>query len=345
MSDGERAAGHVPDDEPGPSSNDPRPPPEGGQPGPAPADGGPSVEPGAEGGVPSEGGAQGAVGGGGEPGAHTAGDRSDVSSDERVLDEFRALNDPVQRRRIERHAGFFVVEGMYALDALLRSAYPMRTVLAADNKAERVRELAGLHGHDPGTLRLVVRPAAEVAAITGFAFHRGVLASADRLPLPAVADVVTPARLLLVIVGVNDHENLGALFRNAAAFGVDGVLLDSTTPDPLYRRSVRVSAGHVLRIPWTRLDLDVVDAFAELRASGYTVVALTPAADAAPIDAVVGRLPPRVAMVVGAEWPGLKPAALAAADLRVRVPLVRGVDSLNVATAAAVALHRLADLG
>jgi tRNA G18 (ribose-2'-O)-methylase SpoU len=272
------------------------------------------------------------------PGLRSVGD----TSGESALDEFRALNDPVQRRRIERHGDFFVVEGLFALDVLLGSAYSVRAVLAADSKVERVNELASKHGRDLKDVELLVRPADEVAAITGFAFHRGVLATASRLPLPPVAQVVAPADLLLVVVGVNDHENLGALFRNAAAFGVDGVLLDSTTPDPLYRRSVRVSAGHVLRMPWTRLDLDITDAFAELRASGFTVVALTPAVDAAPIDVLAARPPARVAFVVGAEGPGLNPAALGAADLRVRISLAPGVDSLNVATAAAVALHRIA---
>lgn len=269
---------------------------------------------------------------------------SSTAHDESAVEEFRALNDPERRRQIERHGAFFVVEGLFALDVLLGSAYPVRTVLVADNKVDRVRELIGHRGRDLGAFPLLVRPADEVAEITGFAFHRGVLATADRLPLPAVADVVAPARLLLVIVGVNDHENLGALFRNAAAFGVDGVLLDSTTPDPLYRRSIRVSMGHVLRMPWTRLDLDVVDAFAELRASGFTVLALTPGPDAEPIDATTSGLATPTAVVVGAEGPGLNPAALAAADRRVRVPLAPGVDSLNVATAAAVALHRIAGL-
>jgi tRNA G18 (ribose-2'-O)-methylase SpoU len=191
---------------------------------------------------------------------------------------------------------------------------------------------------------LIVRPAAEVADITGFAFHRGVLASAGRRPGPPVGEVLAAARLLLVVVGVNDHENVGGLFRNAAAFGVDGVLLDPTTADPLYRRSVRVSAGHVLRTPWTRLDLDITDAFAELRASGFTVVALTPAPTAESIEVIATAPPERVAVVVGAEGPGLSPAVLAAADRQVRIPLAPGVDSLNVATAAAVALHRVSGM-
>jgi tRNA G18 (ribose-2'-O)-methylase SpoU len=262
--------------------------------------------------------------------------------DEEAVEEFRALNDPERRRQIERHGNFFVVEGLLALDVLLASSHPIRAVLAADAKAERVREMAKLHGRH---LPLTVRPAAELADITGFNFHRGVLASADRRPLPPVGEMIALARLLLVVVGVNDHENVGGLFRNAAAFGVDGVLLDGTTADPLYRRSVRVSLGHVLRMPWTRLDLDAVDAFADLRSSGFVVVALTPAPNAEPIDVVAAQPPPQMAVVVGAEGSGLSPAALAAADRQVRIPLAPGVDSLNVATAAAVALHRLSALG
>jgi tRNA G18 (ribose-2'-O)-methylase SpoU len=271
-------------------------------------------------------------------------DEPRVPDASRVLDELRALNDPQQRRRIERRGDFFVVEGLLALDVLLGSPYRVRGVLAADAKLDRVREVARRHGRSLDDLPLVVRPQAEVAEITGFAFHRGVLASADRRPLPPVAEVTAGARLLLVVVGVNDHENVGGLFRNAAAFGVDGVLLDSTTADPLYRRSVRVSLGNVLRTPWTRLDLDVVDAFAELRASGFTVVALTPGPAAEPIERLAAAPPPRVAVVVGAEGPGLSSAALAAADRQVRIPLAPGVDSLNVATAAAVALHRISGM-
>lgn len=261
--------------------------------------------------------------------------------DDQALDEFRALNDPERRRRIERHGDFFVVEGLFALDVLLGSTYPIRSVLVADTKVEKVGEMVRRHGRD---VPLVVRPAAELADITGFNFHRGVLASAGRRPQPPVAEVIAPARLLLVVVGVNDHENVGGLFRNAAAFGVDGVLLDPTTADPLYRRSVRVSLGHVLRMPWTRLDLDITDAFAELRASGFVVAALTPTPTAEPVDVLAAHPPPRIAVVVGAEGPGLSPGALAAADRQVRIPLAANVDSLNVATAAAVALHRISGM-
>jgi tRNA G18 (ribose-2'-O)-methylase SpoU len=273
------------------------------------------------------------------------------------LDDYRALNEPATRRRVERQGGYFVVEGLLAVDALLDSPYPIRSVVATERKAGRVARLVA------GRAPLVVRPDHEVAAVAGFDVHRGVLASADRLPRPDPAEVLAGAGLALVVEGVGDHENLGALFRNAAAFGVDAVLLDPTTADPLYRRSVRVSVGHVLRVPWTRL-APWPAALRDMTATGWEVLALTPAADAEPLARVTsgesspaprgarrpgsgGVAPPDapVAVVVGAEGPGLTSDALAAASRRVRIPIAPGVDSLNVATAAAIALHALVTSG
>jgi tRNA G18 (ribose-2'-O)-methylase SpoU len=251
------------------------------------------------------------------------------------LDDYRDLRDPARRRDVERRHGFFVVEGRYALEALLGSLYPLRSVLVAAPKAGAIRPLVG------GRAPVLVVPAAEMAALTGFDFHRGVLASAGRLPLPAVDDLLAAARTVAVLEGLNDHENLGALFRNAAAFGVDAVLLDPTTADPLYRRSVRVSAGHVLRVPWTRVD-EWPDGLDALGVRGFRLAALTPAAGAEPIDRFVRDLPSRVALLLGAEGPGLSAAALARVDRRVRIPIATGVDSLNVATAAAIAFHAVA---
>jgi tRNA G18 (ribose-2'-O)-methylase SpoU len=257
------------------------------------------------------------------------------------LDDYEALNDPARRRQIERRGAFFIVEGTLAVEALLGSPYPVRSVLVTRGKEPAVRDALTAHGRDG--VPVLVRPDDEVAAITGFAFHRGVLASADRLPLRPPSELVagtSGARRLAVLEGLNDHENVGALFRNAAAFGVDAVLADPTTADPLYRRSVRVSLGHVLRVPWTRI-ADWPDGLAELRAAGFVLVALTPAAGAEPIDALAAAPPERLALLLGAEGPGLSAAALAAADRRVRIPIAAGVDSLNVATAAAIAFHRL----
>lgn len=231
-----------------------------------------------------------------------------------------------------------MVEGRHALEALLGSRYPVRSVLVSQRKEAAIRSLVG------GRAPVLAVPQSEMAAITGFDFHRGVVAAAGRLPLPAVDDLVEGAATVAVLEGLNDHENLGALFRNAAAFAVDAVLLDPTTADPLYRRSVRVSAGHVLTVPWTRLPAGP-DHLAPLRDRGFTVVALTPAPDAEPIDDLARARPARVALVLGAEGPGLPAATLAAADRRVRIPLAPGVDSLNVATAAAIVFHRLVPRG
>jgi tRNA G18 (ribose-2'-O)-methylase SpoU len=222
-----------------------------------------------------------------------------------------------------------------ALRALVDSPYPIRAVLAAENRGAAALELVGRRAP------IYVLPADEVAELAGFNFHRGVLASAARMPLPAVETVASgTARRLALLEGVNDHENLGALFRNAAAFGVDGVLLDPTTADPLYRRSVRVSMGHVLQVPWTRIE-PWPAALAALQAQGFVVAALTPAWDAEPLEALAAGPPERLVLLLGAEGPGLSDAALAAADRQIRIPLAPGVDSLNVATAAAIAFHAL----
>jgi tRNA G18 (ribose-2'-O)-methylase SpoU len=277
----------------------------------------------------------------GMPGHYVAPQTGAVTSaddaDDALLDDYEALNDPERRRAVERRGAFFVVEGTLALEALLGSEFPVRSVLAAARKAELVRSLVG------GRAPVVVRSDAEVEAITGFPFHRGVLAAADRRPLPALGEVLRGVELVVVAEGLSDHENVGALFRNAAAFGVDALLLDPATADPLYRRSVRVSLGHVLRVPWTRLAA-WPDGLGELRRRGFELLALTPAARAEPIDAVardVAARRPKVALLVGAEGTGLSDAALVASERRVRIPIAPAVDSLNVATAAAVALHRL----
>lgn len=261
----------------------------------------------------------------------------DDPADERVAD-FVGLNDPDLRRLREQsggtEGGFFVAEGDLVIRQLLRSAYRVRALLLTPLRlAALTSELAGVDAP------VYVAPPTVVNAVSGFHLHRGALASADRRPLPAVADVARGADLLVVTEAVNDHENLGSLFRNAAAFGVGGVVLDPTSSDPLYRRSVRVSMGHVLRLPFTVAERWPA-AVAELQALGFEVLALTPAAGADDVRSVPRR--PRQAVVVGAEGPGLSAAALAAADRSVRIAMAPGVDSLNLAAATAVALHHLA---
>jgi tRNA G18 (ribose-2'-O)-methylase SpoU len=200
-----------------------------------------------------------------------------------------------------------------------------------------------------------------VAGTVGFALHRGVVAVAHRPPPTDPARLLAEAgavprggtpRLVAALEGLNDHENIGALFRNAAAFGVAGVLLDPACADPLYRRSIRVSVGHVLHTPFARLE-PWPSGLDRVRAAGFVVVALAPHPPAGGGVPAIGlaelgaRLsgsdrPVGVALLLGAEGPGLTDAALAASDMTVTIPMADGVDSLNVATAAAVAFHALA---
>jgi tRNA G18 (ribose-2'-O)-methylase SpoU len=237
---------------------------------------------------------------------------------------------------VERQRGIFTVEGRLSVEALLASRYPVRSVLVAEEHEARMAQLLVTEGP------VYSLPSAAMADVTGVHFHRGVLAVGERTPLPSVAALVAGAARLLVLEAVNDHENIGALFRNAAAFGVDGIVLDPTTADPLYRRATRVSLGHVLHVPFARVDDGGwPDALVDLQEAGLAILALTPRSDAEPIDEVAREAPARLALLLGAEGPGLSAGAMARADRLVRIPIARAVDSVNVATAGAIALFAL----
>jgi tRNA G18 (ribose-2'-O)-methylase SpoU len=180
--------------------------------------------------------------------------------------------------------------------------------------------------------------------LTGFHVHRGALASFHRRPLPSVAEVAGPALRLVVLEDIVSHTNLGAVFRCAAALGMDGVVLSPSSADPLYRRSVRVSMGEVFAIPYARAaawpgGLD------ELRELGFTLAAMTPTDDADAVDAAGFGSSDRVAVVLGSEGPGLSADALSRCQRRLRIPMAGGVDSLNVAAAAAITFWELGDRG
>lgn len=257
------------------------------------------------------------------------------------LDDYRALTDPELRKRYEAERGVFIVESPLAVEALVASPHApaTRSLLVGERRVERmapaIETLTGL-GVDVFTAS---RPVLEATA--GFALHRGVVASVARPDPLDAEDLLSRSRVALAVEGVNDHENLGALFRTAAAFGVEAVLLDPSCADPWYRRSVRVSMGHVLRIPHAR-PAAWPGILSTAAADGWAVVALTPGAPtllhtlapAAPAD--------RTLVVVGAEGPGLTPESLAADGVTpVRIAMAPEVDSLNVATAAGVALAHL----
>jgi len=252
--------------------------------------------------------------------------------DERIAD-YRTLTDVELRLRWEPPHGLFIAEGDLVLRRALRAGYAPRSYLVDAKRVDQVVDLADtapIYAADPAVLQRV----------TGFNVHRGVLASFHRKPVPDAAGVLAAARRVVVLEDVNNHTNLGAIFRAAAALGMDAVLLSPTCADPLYRRSVRVSMGEVFAVPYAKLEpwpaaLDAV------RAAGYTVLALTPAPDAVPIQRLSADRRARPALLLGAEGPGLTAAALAAADARVVIPMRNGVDSLNVAAASAVAFWEL----
>ncbi|WP_216210012.1 TrmH family RNA methyltransferase [Amycolatopsis aidingensis] len=258
----------------------------------------------------------------------------DDPADERLSD-FRDLTTADRRPDRPGGRGLVIAEGTVVVRRLLESPYPVRALLGVER---RVRELADdLAGM---AVPAYVTSAQTMAEVVGFHLNRGVLAVADRAPRPSADRIAAGARLLAVLEGVGDHENLGALFRNAAALGVDGVLLGSGCSDPLYRRSVRVSMGHVLRVPFSALE-PWPRGLEQLRAAGFRIAALTPRADAVELRALRGQRPERVALLLGSEGYGLSAEALAAADLAVRIPMATGVDSLNVATSAAVAFYEM----
>ncbi len=249
------------------------------------------------------------------------------------LDDFRDLS--LADRRPDRPGGrgLVIAEGTVVVRRLLDSPYPPRRLLGV---RRRIEDLA------PDLSRVdipaYITSAEVMAEVVGFHLNRGVLATADRGRQPSVAELLESARCVAVLEGVGDHENLGALFRNAAALGVDGVLLGAGCSDPLYRRSVRVSMGHVLRVPFTYLE-PWPSALDRLRAAGFLVAAMTPRASAVPLRAAGLAAAERIAVLLGSEGPGLTDEALKAADVEIKIPMASGVDSLNVATAGAVAFY------
>ncbi len=249
------------------------------------------------------------------------------------VDDYRDLTTADRRPDRPGGRGLVIAEGVVVVRRLVDSPFAVRSLLGVPRRLDELAaDLARLDV--PAYATDVVT----MARVVGFHLNRGVLAVADRAVPPDPAALLRAARLVAVLEGVNDHENLGALFRNAAALGVDAVLLGPRCSDPLYRRSVRVSMGHVLRVPFVELPGPWPVSLDLLRAAGLRVAALTPATGAVPL-AAAGLAAQRVALLLGAEGPGLSDEALAAADVRVRIPMVPGVDSLNVATAAAVAFH------
>ena len=261
--------------------------------------------------------------------------------DDPRLSDYVGLTDVALRTRVEPANGLYIAESSVVLGRALRAGHRPRSVLLAPRWLPDVEAMLDeVPGGEPVTVYVADEPVLE--AITGFHVHRGALAAMRRPDLPPVADVLagarggTGARRVAVLEDLVDHTNVGAAFRSAAALGVDAVLVTPRCADPLYRRSVRVSMGTVFQVPWTRID-PWPGGIATLRDAGFVTASLALSDDAVSLDDLVADPPERLALVLGTEGDGLKPATVAAGDVTVRIPMAGGVDSLNVAAAAAVA--------
>jgi len=252
--------------------------------------------------------------------------------DDRIAD-YRALTDVELRTRWEPPHGLFIAEGELVLRRALRAGYPPKSFLIEAKRYGQIEDLEGLapiYGASQEVLELV----------TGFHVHRGFLASFHRLPLARACEVLAAARRVVILEDINNHTNLGAIFRGVAALGVDAVLLSPTCADPLYRRSVRVSMGEVFAIPYVTL-APWPDGLKLVRDAGYSILAMTPGPESVALQDLPAAYRRRPALLLGAEGPGLSRSALEGSDVRVRIPMRRGVDSLNVAAATAVACWEL----
>jgi tRNA G18 (ribose-2'-O)-methylase SpoU len=267
------------------------------------------------------------------------------------LADYARLTDMELRTRLESGQGLFIAEGTKVISRAVAAGYPVRSVLVAERRLADLPALLPQLAATGAPVYVVADKTAE--RLTGYRVHRGALASLHRKPLPKVPALAAAARRVIVLEDLVDHANVGAIFRCAAALGVDGVFLSPRCADPLYRRAVKVSMGAVFAIPYARMT-GWFDGLAGLRAAGFRLLALTPdpAAPSIGVAVAVQRTAQRIALLLGAEGDGLSSRWLHEADQAVRIPmhpdaLASGVDSLNVVAAAAIACHLLAgvDLG
>ena len=263
-------------------------------------------------------------------------ERIDSADDPRVAG-YRGLRDG----ELVRSRGLFVAEGRLVVRRLVQDGrYDLQSLLVNEAALRDLESTIAALGAD---VPIFICESEELAGIAGYDVHRGCLALVHRRPDTTADDLIASAQSLVVLEAVSNADNVGGVFRNAAAFGTGGVLLSPTCCDPLYRKAIRTSMGATLRVPFARADAeDWPGVLTRVRAAGFTIAALTPRDPSETLEAFAGRpRAPRLALIVGSEGAGLTPAVEAAADYRVRIPISDGVDSLNVAVAAGIALHAL----
>ena len=258
--------------------------------------------------------------------------------DDPRLADYRDLRDVELRKHLEAEHGLFIAEGEKVVRRAVEGGFEARSFLMAPRWLDG---LADVLTASAAPCFVVSEQLAE--EVTGFHVHRGALASLRRRPLPGVEDVLAGARTVVVVEDIVDHTNVGAIFRSAAALGIDAVLLAPRCADPLYRRSIKVAMGAVFAMPYARIE-DWYDALPQVSAAGFTTVALTLSDDAIELERAVADLD-KVALVLGSEGHGLSPRWEQSADRRAVIPMTAGIDSLNVAAATAVACYVTARRG
>lgn len=259
---------------------------------------------------------------------------SDASAPE--LSDYQNLTDVALRRTRESENGLYIAESAKVIERALRAGHRPRSVFVQAQWLEQAQSLVEDFPECP-----IYLVSGEIAqSVSGFDIHRGAMAAMHRPELPQVLTLLKDARRVVILEDIVDHTNVGAIFRAAAGFGVDAVLITPRCADPLYRRSVRVSMGTVFQVPWTRLpEWSVASALLEEAEFHVGALALSPSAQSLRDFAAVQR--DKIALVMGSEGDGLSTQALNAAHSVVTIPMMNGVDSLNVASACAVALYAI----
>ena len=257
-----------------------------------------------------------------------------------ALRDYRDLTDVALRRVTEPQEGLYIAESAKVIARAVAAGHRPRSVLLLPKWQPEMESVLSSFENSEYEIPLYVGSPEVLESVTGFSMHRGAVASMNRPALASVRDVLDGAHRVVVIEDVVDHTNVGAIFRTAAGLGADAVLVTPRCADPLYRRSVRVSMGTVLQVPWTRLP-EWPEGAAVLHDAGFTIVALALEDDSVDLDVFAKNPPDRVAILLGTEGDGLSRRALRSADVSVRIPMLAGVDSLNVAAASAVALWAL----
>ena len=268
-----------------------------------------------------------------------------TSLEDSRLDAYARLTEVQLRNRLEPELGIFIAESEKVIDRALDAGHMPVSLVVPEHRFEREQSLIYRVESLDAEIPIFVVPADELQKLAGFELTRGVLCAMKRPPLPTVAQVTAGARRIAILEGLTNHTNVGAVFRSAAALGIDAVLVTSDCCDPLYRRSIRVSMGTVFQVPWTRIGAETrswpCKALEELRGLGFVNCALALKDGAVPLDDPSLKGQERLALVLGTEGTGLTDSTVEACDCVVVIPMAHGVDSLNVAAASAVAFWEL----